>query len=303
MGFFDGKGANGYSGILGKILQNQYDETKSGSMAEALRRLGAAKTDPDRFGAMADYAQQGYDPNDLRNFNTAPKDDVAEVGGRLVNRKTGQVIYQPEFDRNQYLSAGNSIFDLKAGQPIYTAPQKPEKPDYSRFREVDGNLIDLATGKTMFTAPPKSKDHNIPQGYGGDVRGFVDSTRGVVRDKDGNFTGGAAPLSPDVENAIASRAAQIFQKTGNPEEAQQMAYQEIVGSKNLVESGEDTGIENDGSSPWYKPDKNYKYMKPEGFGSSVTRQGGGRTYREGQKAVNKQTGETMIYRNGQWAKQ
>lgn len=296
MGFFDGKGANGYSGILGKLLQNQYDETKGGAMAEALRRLGEAPTDSDRFGTMADYAQQGYDPNDLRNFNTPPKDEVAEVGGRLVNRRTGQVVYQPEFDRNRYMSAGNSIFDLQAGQPVYTAPQRPEKPDYSRFREVGGNLIDLASGKTMFNAPPKQKEHNVPSGYGGDVRGFIDSTRGVVRDKEGNFTGGAAPLSPDVENSIARRASEIYQETGNPEEAQQRAYQEIVGNKRLVETDQDTGIENDGSSPWYKPDRNYRYVKPEGFGSSITREGAGRV-------TSREEAIAELKRRGKWTAQ
>lgn len=48
-----------------------------------------------------------------------------EVGGRLVNPRTGQVVYEPPAGSQGpiELSAGSTLFDPVTGKPIYTAPR------------------------------------------------------------------------------------------------------------------------------------------------------------------------------------
>lgn len=249
------KGMSGGGGLIDRIQYNADEDRRNDTKANALRGLSWAADDNERLRVMADYAQNGGNPNDLREFNKTPQ------------------------ERENYgyaKSVGDSLVDVRTGQPIYTAPQKPQAPqkaDYGHLREVGGSLIDLRTGQPVYTAPPKEKEHNIPVGFGDSVRGFIDSRRGVRRKDGGYAAGSAAPLDPAVEDDIARRATRIFKETGDPEEAQQRAYEEVVGNKKLVE-GDDTGIENDGSGTFV--DDNYRYVKPEGYRSGITKQGSGR---------------------------
>lgn len=270
MGLFDGNGANGYGGILGQFLQNQYDEKKYKVMADAMKELGTARDDQSRMNVMAAYASQGYNPNDLRMFN------------------------QTQRPYQNYERVGDSIIDLNTMRPVYTAPQAPQRPDYSHLREVGGSLIDLRTGQPVYTAPQKEELYKLPNNFGSDVRSYVDERRGVLRDNNGGFIEGSTnPLDPSVEDEIARRASEYYQRTGNQEIAKQQAFQDVVGDRPLKMS-KDTGIDKPGLFTG-----NYEYMKPKATVDSQTKEG--RQYNEGMTAT-LPDGTNVIFKNGNWIK-
>lgn len=161
----------------------------------------------------------------------------------------------------KYMETGNLA---EAGAAIQGMDTRQPLTQYQEAMiGMNNRKTDAYIDKLNRTAAKEPKLRAVPLGFGKDAADKFDLMRGVKWNNPKNHAeglqkGSAAPLDDASMQQLIGEAAAEYQRTGNPYEALQSAYEKIGGEGGLSE-GADTGYENDGSQPWYKPDDNYKY--------------------------------------------
>jgi len=233
----------GNEGILTRIANNmqaeEEREKKGMAMAEATQKLFEAKTPRERVDVYADYARQGYNFNDLRDFNKPDTSGIKSVQGGL--------------------------YDVNSGK--WVVPPKGDKASYGHLIKTDGGLYNANTGQMEVEGAPKKPNYGVNADFGSNVEDDVAYRLGVDLEDEAN------QIDPELMRKLESSAAGHYSDRGNFPQAVDNAMREHGVSTDTF--GE---IDREGHWNPFVTDKNTFGKKPVETeqNSSVTRTGAGR---------------------------
>ena len=238
----------GGGGILSRIAYNAQMEDEISraeakkqehamAISNAMRRMGEAPNQSARIEAMADYAAQGYDINDLRHVPDT-------FSGKQPQRK--------------YATAPDGIQRyIDTGEPVFPGINKPEKPEPRKYLQgADGRYRYLDTGMPVFdddAKPEKPKEPRFKLG-GKDIDTLSNEIYANLPD-----FGDTDHLDPALERDILNKASSYYAQSGNPTEAVSKAFEElgISGGMDALEKVRSEG-------EWNPFVENKSYYAPRG---------------------------------------
>ncbi len=120
-------------------LNNQLDAITSATEAQTMplqARLSAIQAQREMERKRRE-TELGFAQKDKEAQEVTP----VEVGGRLVNPRTGQVVYSPpaEAEKPMTLSPGETVYDPATGRVLFTAPERPSASGgIPTIKEING---------------------------------------------------------------------------------------------------------------------------------------------------------------------
>lgn len=198
--------------------------------------------------------------------NVSDEDEKEKKGTAISEALTSLETAETPMERakvmSDYVKAGYDPREVQAAQAAMQAP----KQDYSGMRSVNGGLYDLQNDS--WKVPPKEpapKSYKPPMTLRDNVLGYADEKLGVVRKKDGSYEDSSGnPLDPGVEDQLSRRASEIYQETGDADQAMQDAYAEIVGGADNLEATDKMAQDKTNLLPWNWGVSDKPYMRPKG---------------------------------------
>lgn len=146
------------------------------------------------------------------------KNKPIEVGGRLVDPRTGAVVYEPPAGSQGpiELSPGATLYDPLTGQPIFTAPSSSE---FKPISVAPGStLYDPSTGEPIYTAPDKASANKPLSAEAAKVSAIATTIKPEIEQlKDAfrqNYRGAVVGITTGVNRQLVKLVDQVADKVG-----------------------------------------------------------------------------------------
>lgn len=132
--------------------------------------------------------RSGKFPSGAFSQAAGPRQHV--VGGNLVDEQ-GRVIFsapeKPVNERPVSVAPGGTLVNPRTGETMFSAPNKPDKPERPITVAPGGTVLDPTTGKPIFTAPerPPKPTADIPKSANfKDAKTQLEAMAGKYKSKD-----------------------------------------------------------------------------------------------------------------------